>query len=423
MLTRLSRSLLVPLWLFVLMAISSLPGWAAAPVKPEAKPPQKIEITDDARQAAQESNALAFDLYAQLARQDGNLFYSPASISTALAMTYAGAAGDTQQQMAQVLHFDLDEDRLHQGFGTLGNLLNSGNKNYRLQMANRLWGRKGFPFLPDFLTGTREHYGAELQQLNFAQPEPSRQTINRWIEQQTNGKIQDLIPVGAIDATTRLVLTNAIYFKGAWQDEFWKNATQPAAFQLSKSQKTKVPFMQQSDHFGYGETKDLQLLDLPYAGGEMSMLVLLPKQVDGLGQIENQLTAKKLAVWTADLKQRLVQVFLPKFKLTSQFELAETLRSMGMELAFSEQADFSRMSSAEELMLSEVIHKAFVDVSEEGTEAAAATAVLAPTAAPISEPEKPVVFRADHPFVFLIRDNRTQAVLFLGRLVNPATGG
>jgi serpin B len=393
---------------------------AAAPVKRPADPPQKIEITEDARQAAQSSNAFAFDLYSELRRQDGNLFYSPASISTALAMTYAGAAGDTGRQMAEVLHFDQADEPLHSGFGTLGRLLNGQNRGVRLQMGNRLWGAKGYPFLPGFLAATREHYGAELLQLDFAQPEPSRQAINRWIEQQTGGKIQNLVPSGAVSPDTRLVLTNAIYFHGAWQDEFWKNATKPAPFHRTKTAQNQVPLMHRSGHFGYSETENVQVLSLPYVGGELSMVILLPKEIDGLEKLESRLRAETLDGWIASQGSKLVNVFLPKFKVTSQFSLAQTLRSMGMELAFSDQADFSRMSSAEDVMLSEVIHKAFVDVNEEGTEAAAATAVIAPRAAPVSEPEKPIEFRADHPFVFLIRDNRTQAVLFLGRMVNPA---
>ncbi|HWB14183.1 MAG TPA: serpin family protein [Pirellulales bacterium] len=399
--------------------LRSVPVEAATPVKRPADPPPKIEITDEARQAAQSSNAFAFDLYAQLRRQDGNLFYSPASISTALAMTYAGAAGGTGRQMAEVLHFDQADEPLHSGFGTLGRLLNAQNRGVRLQMANRIWGAKGYPFSPDFLAATREHYGADLLQLNFAQPEPSRQTINRWVEQQTAGKIQNLVPPGAVGPDTRLVLTNAIYFHGAWQDEFWKNATRPAPFRRTETEQRRIPLMHRSGHFGYSETKDVQVLTLPYVGGELSMVIMLPKEIAGLEKLESQLTAKNLDAWISSQDSKLVQVFLPKFKVTSQFSLAQTLRSMGMELAFSGEADFSRMSSAEDLMLSEVIHKAFVDVNEEGTEAAAATAVIAPKAAAVREPEKPVEFRADHPFVFLIRDNRTQAVLFLGRLLDP----
>ncbi|HET6880865.1 MAG TPA: serpin family protein [Pirellulales bacterium] len=418
------RSVKVPVLLLVLLVANCCqPLDAAAPAKRPADPPKKIEITDDVLAVAAKSNAFACDLYAQLCQQNGNLFYSPASISTALAMAYAGSAGKTHDQLAQVLHFELADDRLHAGFGTLGLILNSGNKNYRLQMANRLWGAKNYPFSPEFLSATRTHYGAGLTQLNFVQAETARQTINGWIEQQTNGKIRDLVPPGAVDADTRLVLTNAIYFKGAWQDEFWKNATQPAVFHRSKTDETKVPMMHRSGHFGYGETKDLQLLNLPYAGGDLSMIVLLPKPIDGLDHLERQLTAKNLGDWTAAAGERLVQVYLPKFKLTSDFQLGPALRSLGMNLAFSREADFSRMSSVEGLLLSDVIHKAFVDVSEEGTEAAAATAVPpAPSAAPVGEPEKPVVFRADHPFVFLIRDNRTQALLFLGRLVSPSAG-
>lgn len=379
-----------------------------------------VEITDDVRAVARSNNRFAFDLYQHLREDKGNLFFSPASISTALAMTYAGAGGPTKTEMAQVLHFDLAEERLHGGFGTLGEILNSAEKGYRLSMANRLWGAKTYPFRPEFLKTTREQYGAELAQLDFARTEEARQTINAWVEEQTNGRIEDLIPSGVLDAMTRLVLTNAVYFKGAWDEEFSKRATQDAPFRLSRDRQVKVPTMRQTDRFGYAETDDLQLLELPYEGHDLSMVIVLPKSVDGLPDLETKLTAESVQKWMSGLRRRDVRVFLPRFKLTSQFELADVLRAMGMPLAFSERADFSGMSTVESLMLSQVVHKAFVDVSEEGTEAAAATAVVvAPTAAPAGDRDEPVVFRADHPFVFLIRDNRTGAVLFVGRVVNP----
>jgi serpin B len=377
-------------------------------------------VTDDVRSAAASGNEFAFDLYGQLRDKPGNLFFSPASISTALAMVYAGARGETEAEMTQTLHLELPDERLMAAFGALGQVLNSEGAGFRLSTANRLWGQKSYVFRPDYLQLTREQFGAELSPLDFARSEQSRQTINRWVMKQTNDKISDLIPPGALDAMTRLVLTNAIYFKGDWEHEFSKDATKDAPFHLSKQKEVQAPLMHQWRHFDYAETDKLQIISLPYAGYSLSLVVVLPKEVDGLPEVEREMTAEKLLKWSSELRNRDVQLWLPKFKSTSQFMLADALRSLGMTLVFSDDADLSGIASGEELKISAVIHKAYVDVNEEGTEAAAATAVpLRPTAAPIREPEKPVVFRADHPFIYLIRDNRTGAILFLGRLAAP----
>jgi serpin B len=380
----------------------------------------RVKVTEDVRSIADSSNHFALDLYGRLREGPGNLFFSPASLSTALAMTSGGAAGRTQQEMAGVLRLRLQDERLHEAFGALGRMLDGSGKGYQLSMANRLWGQKTYPFHPEYLELTRERYGAPLSQLDFAKAEQARQSINEWVSEQTKGRIEDLIPPGLLNEMTRLVLTNAIYFKGAWQDEFSKRATQDAAFHLTGDRQIMAPTMRQMDDFPYGEADDLQVLELPYEGRDLSMVILLPKEIDGLATLEESLRPENLKAWTGRLGRREVRVFLPKFKLTSQFNLAATLRGMGMTLAFTPQADFSRMASIEDLMLSEVVHKAFVDVNEEGTEAAAATGVaVAAAAAPAGDPEEPIVFRADHPFVFLIRDNRSGAILFLGRVTDP----
>ena len=336
-------------------------------------------------------------------------------------MAYAGAEGETERQMADVLHFELPEGRLHAAYGTLAAVLNAGTKDYRLSTANRLWGQNTYPFHDEYLATTRDQYRAELARIDFAQTEQARQTINAWVEKQTAGKIADLIPPGVLEPITRLVLTNAVYFKGNWADEFPKGATEEADFHVTSDKTTRVPLMHQTDEFGYAESDGLQVLAMPYAGRDLSMVVLLPTDADGLADLEKRLTAENLASWTSGLGERKVRVFLPRFKMTSEFSLKETLQALGMTLPFSEtEADFSGISSAEELMISAVVHKAYVEVNEQGTEAAAASAVLiAPRSAPFERPEQPPVFRADHPFVFLIRDNRTGAILFLGRVVNP----
>jgi serpin B len=288
-----------------------------------------------------------------------------------------------------------------------------------LHIANRLWAKTGFELLADFLDITRRKYGAELAQLDFAgMTEQARQTINQWVAEHTNNKIVDLIPSGALPPEALLVLTNAVYFKGDWTEPFDRDRTQPEDFHVSATEVVKVPLMVQQDSFGYAEAEGLKILNMPYGDGTLSMTILLPDRIDGLAELESQLTADNVRDWVAMLHEREVNVQLPRFQTRSQFELNNALRALGIIAAFdASRANFQGMTGAKDLFISSVIHQAFVDVNEEGTEAAAATAIiLAPTAAPADEP---VVFRADHPFIFMIRDNHNGAILFLGRLVSP----
>lgn len=378
-----------------------------------------IKVSDDVRAVARSSNQFAFDLYKSLPGQQGNRFFSPASIATALAMTYAGAAGETRMQMADVLHIDLPDPRLHAGFGTLNTILNTKNDRYRLNMANRLWGQSGFRLEPQFVNSNHRHYGSGLGEVDFTEPEQARQTINHWVLENTNGKIADLLPPGILQDKTRFVLTNAIYFKGTWQYQFSKTETKEAPFFLSKDRKINVPMMQQ--HTGglrYGQTDDAQMLEMPYAGGDLSLVVLLPRQVDGLPELETKLTANDVQKSIAGLRDDYdVTVFLPKFTFTSETGLKQVLSGMGMPAAFSDQADFPGISTQKEQKLFDALHQAFIDVNEEGTEAAAATGHVGGDL-PGPVPQE-AVFRADHPFLFLIQDKRTGAILFLGRVVNP----
>ena len=368
-------------------------------------------------------NQFAFDLYQQLRSEDGNLFFSPSSISTALAMTYAGAARKTGAEMAKTLHFNMRSDQLHEEMRFLQAFWTRPDnvKGIRLNLANRLWGHEGYEFLPEFLTVTRDKYAAELARLNFVQSEDARQTINSWVEDQTEDKIKGLLPAGVLSADTKLVLTNAVYFRGIWSDPFRKESTKDEDFHLSTTDKIKVPTMCRLDGFQYGAVDDLQILELPYGDGSLSIVILLPTEIDGLADLEAKLTLQDLRRWMASAEYvEEVEVYLPKFKATSQFQMADTLKAMGMESAFdANAADFSGMTGGRDLFLSAVIHKAFVDVNEEGTEAAAATGMVACTSALI--PREPPVFRADHPFVFMIRDNRNGGILFLGRITNPLT--
>jgi serpin B len=365
------------------------------------------------------SNRFALELYGTLAKAPGNRFLSPASLATALAMAYAGSDGATAEQMARVLHFPLPPDRLPGPFAAFqAGLIAAADG--RLRIANRLWGRDDGAFLPGFLAVTRESFGAELAAVPFGtDPEAARRAINAWVEAQTEGKIRDLMPAGSIDGLTRLVLTNAVYFKGSWADPFPKAATREADFHLDGGATARVPLMSRQADYRHWAGDGLQALELPYAGGQLAMLVLLPDAVDGLPALERALTPENLARWTDGLRRRKVEVFLPRFAMSSQFALVDTLRAMGLTLPFDRQeADFSRITSGEDLYISAVIHKAFVDVNEEGTEAAAATGVaFGVRSMPVPQP--PARFRADHPFLFAIRDTATGTLLFLGRVANP----
>jgi serpin B len=373
-------------------------------------------------------NALAVDLYGQLAGGTaGNLFFSPASIDTALAMTYAGAAGQTAQQMATTLHYDLPMERLHAGFAGLIQTLNQPEKNYRgkpayeLTVANALWGQQGYPFKESFTQLVSKTYGAGLSSVDFAQhTEEARQTINAWVARKTAEKIMDLIGPGSLDPrTTVLVLTNAVYFKSNWVTPFAKQATKDGPFTVAPGKIATAAMMHLTGEkfFGYLENEDLQAVDLPYESGALTMVVLLPRKVDGLAGLEKKLTGANLAAWLGGMQGMRVDVALPRFKFASQFDLGKTLEGLGMTDAFSGDADFSGITSAGKLAISEVVHKAYVAVDEDGTEAAAATAVAIGGLAKLAG--EPKSFVADHPFVFLIRHRATGCVLFLGRVADP----
>jgi serpin B len=374
--------------------------------------------------AVKGSNAFAVDLYGKLAVEKGNLFFSPYSISTCVAMTYAGAKGKTAGEMAATMHYDKDAATVCEAYAALIREINGDGKprGFQLSTANSLWGQKGYGFLPDYLDRVKKSFGAGLTEVDFLKDtEGSRKAINAWVEKETQEKIKDLIPPGGLDAQTRLVLANAIYFKAAWLWQFKKEVTKDDDFAVADGEKVKVPMMYQTERFNYIETPDLQILGMPYRDSTMAMAVLLPKKVDGLGALEKSLTAEKLAAWLGKLRLEggRVHVTLPRFKMTATLQLGKTLAGMGMPLAFDPQnADFSGMNGGQEpLWIGAVIHKAFVDVNEEGTEAAAATAIAMVGAAMM--PEQPKVFKADHPFLILIHDTASGEILFMGRVTSP----
>ena len=375
----------------------------------------------DIESLAEGNTAFGLDLYARIKTTDGNLFFSPYSISTCLAMTYAGAQGDTAAQMSQSLHFDTNQLQLAVSFGELQKQLNSEQekKGIELNIANGLWGQKDHLFLPAFLDIAIKSYAANLKQVDFrTQADSARTDINDWVDDKTKGKITDLIQPGVLGPATRLVLVNAIYFKGSWAREFDRHSTTKAPFTVAPSQKPEVPLMNLTADFKYAEADGLQLLELPYVGGDLSMIVLLPREPDGLKGVEDLLNTQTLGRWLAQAHDQKVAVFLPKFKMSAQFSLAKPLTEMGMTDAFSPSANFFGMDGERDLFISAVVHKAFVDVNEQGTEAAAATAVVMRSMA-VMMPRPTPIFRADHPFIFLIRDNHSGSILFIGRLVDP----
>ena len=365
------------------------------------------------------NTAFALDLYGRLKAEPGNLFFSPYSISTALAMTYAGARGETEEQMSQVLHFANDQRPLHAAFGQLQRQVGQAGKakGIELSIANTLWAQKDYPFLPTFLGIAKREYEAKIAQADFkTAAEAARGEINRWVAQKTKDRIQEILPRGSVDASTRLVLANAIYFKGVWAKPYDKSETSTQPFHLTTTRQIDVPLMHHTDSVRYLENSDFQAVELPYRSGGLSMVILLPRQMDGCGQLEDRLTPALLSDALKQMKEQEVEIFLPRFKLESSFELNTTLARMGMPNAFSPNADFSGMDGNRNLFISHVFHKAWGEVNEEGTEAAAATAVVmnAIFAAP-----PPPVFRADHPFIFFIRDTRSGSLLFVGRLADP----
>jgi serpin B len=362
-----------------------------------------------------------FDLYGELKGEAGNLFLSPFSISTALGMTAAGAKGKTLEEMQKVLRLP---ENAHVAFRAVLKSLNDEpdpkKRGFALSTANALWAQQGYPWKPEYKKLVAYGYDAGLFDVDFkTAPEAARGTINAWVEKETKDKIKELLARGIVTPDTRLVLTNAIYFKGDWQDPFKKEATKDLPFTTADGKKADAPLMFRIGGYLYGETDAFQVLDLPYTGRRISMTVILPKKADGLPAVEKELTEAKLAETLKALRyEKLVHVTLPKFKTEKSFTLNKPLKALGMKAAF-EGADFSGMhTGGEQLDITAVIHKAFVDVNEEGTEAAAATGVVVgrTSAAP---PPTPKYFKADHPFLFLIRDQKTGTVLFLGRVENP----
>jgi len=390
------------------------------PYSPD-QPPQADDsgsTTKGIQEVVTANNQFAFDLYSEFGKtESGNIFYSPYSISSALAMTYEGAREKTAEEMKSVFYFP-ETNTLRTNFAAIYNDINKKDKEYQLSTGNALWVQQDYQFLQDYLTTVEKYYRGKAANVDFVkETEKSRQTINTFIEQQTNDKIKDLIPEGVLNSMTRLVLTNAIYFKGTWEWEFDKSDTRDQEFKITPTNTVQVPMMYMKNekaNFNYLNNEDVQILELPYKGNDISMLIILPK--DNLESIESSLTFDKLLEWKNQMKEEKIDsIYLPKFKFDTKYFMKETLSAMGMPTSFSMQADFSGMTGNKDLFISSVIHQAFVQVDEKGTEAAAATAVVMKQNA-VAEPE---IFKADHPFVFIIQEKETGNILFIGRVVDP----
>jgi serpin B len=360
------------------------------------------------------NNKFAFELYSQLAKNEtGNIFYSPYSIFSALTMTYEGAGGETAEEIKNVLHLP-ETNILRPNFARIYNEINKRTNAYELRTGNALWLRKDYPFSEDYKKVVERYYGGKAANVDFvSETEKSRQTINSFISEQTNNKIKELIPKSYLTSATVAVLTNAIYFKGTWEYQFDKSQTREEDFKVTSNKTVKVQMMHMSDvKLNYSDLGDLQILELPYKGGEISMLILLP--MGDLKDIESNLTLEKISQYRSQMRETKISVSLPKFEFSTKYELSDILQNLGMKKAFTPGvADFSGMSSnGKSLFISAVLHQAYIKVDEEGTEAAAATAVVISRAAAME-------FRADHPFIFIIQERRTGNILFIGRIVDP----
>lgn len=397
------------------------------------------------RTVVDDGNRFACALFAELSRvHSGNLFFSPASISTALAMTLAGARGETAAEMKQALRLTQEGQQLHESFHHL--LTETRTGGVELNVANQLWGQAGYQFLTPFLETVRDYYGGGLQSVDFqGDPGDAAAQINQWVSQETRGKITEVASPLSFNELTRLVLVNAIYFKGTWEEEFDPELTRDEPFHISAEQQTPVPMMHQTDTFGYYENELVQMLELPYrqqsvvmqpveaedgslymtaqeipgGGSDFSMCIILPRQQGALQTVESELNLETLNQWLSTNSREII-VSLPRFQLELEYELNAPLEALGMKQAFGpDTADFSGMTDDPEgQFIGSVMHKTYVEVNEQGTEAAAATGVII-AAGCAMEPEPPKVFCADHPFLFLIRDRETGWIYFMGRFNQP----
>ncbi|MDD9868121.1 MAG: serpin family protein [Candidatus Campbellbacteria bacterium] len=402
-----------------------------SPASPNDKSDESKTTTKDPKDGAKilidnlvdANNQFALDIYSELIKQEkGNIFFSPYSIFVALAMVYEGTKGKTAEEIQKTFHFPKEDKTRRNSFATTHKRLNAKNAKYKLSIANALWVQKDYKLLKTYLDTVKKYYDGNATNLDFVgATEESRKTINSWVEKQTNDKIKNLFPEGSLDQLTRLVLTNAIYFKGSWDEQFDKSLTREEDFYVNADNVVQVKMMRKEEEelFKYTETDNAQIIELPYKGKDLSMLIFLPKEKDGITSLENSLSIQNINEWRKNLQTQEVYVYIPKFTFNARYSLNNTLSKLGMPTAFTPgAADLSGIDGSKNLYIGSVVHQAFVDVNEEGTEAAAATGVSVSLSG-ASPP--PPIFRADHPFIFVIQENKEQNILFLGKVVNPAS--
>lgn len=412
---RRSPSLLVSLILFLGM---HLPAISIFTIGNQKSTSYEVASLDSSAMAIQ-NNQFALDLYNQLQTETtGNLFFSPYSLSTAMAMTYEGSRNETATQISQVFNFSQPPGRLYPEFTTLFNQIKNRTAS-QLYLVNRLWGQSGYPFEEQFLQITKNHYNAPLTSVDFTEDnEQSRKIINNWVSQETQNKIPNLIPPGSLDELTRLILTNAVYFSGEWLSPFSEKHTQDHTFNLPSGKQISVPMMHHPNvSIGYNNVPEAKVIEFPYADGNLSMIILLPPEGTDLQNLAQNLTIDSLQNWLQNLEYLNLEVWLPKFNFSSSFSLKPTLSAMGMSAAFTEVGDFSGISSEQPFFLYDVVHQAFVNVDEKGTEASAGTGVIAGSRSSIRDR-----IHIDRPFIFIIRDFDSEIILFMGSVVNPLEG-
>lgn len=411
------KTILIPALL--LMSIIGLP---ACKTSPRSLPAEQVQAVDD-QSIEMRNNTFAFGMFHNLNTRGENLVFSPMSISAALAMTYAGARAQTAEQMSRTLCFDADQERFHPQFHLwLDSIKRMTSDHVSLNLANSIWAHKDFHFVPAFFQLMQQYYDTGLFEVDFkGDRELIRKQINQWVALHTQDLIQDLIAPGVLKQDTRMVLVNAIYFLGQWKKAFDKERTRIEKFYPELTAAIETPFMFREDQFAYYADEQLQLLEIPYDEGHFSMVVFLPAYQEDIHTLIASMTAEKYQNLLSSLENNKVEVWLPSFKMRTRADLEDKLIHMGMPLAFSDRADFSGMSSQNDLKIDKVIHEAFIEVKEEGTEAAAATAVIMIVKSSAVEPPKPkTIFRADRPFFFLIKENIGHSILFAGKVENPA---
>ena len=375
-------------------------------------------VSQGVKDVVKGNNEFTFDLYDQINDKEENLFFSPYSVSSALAMTYNGAEGKTKNEMSDVLNFNKDINALSENYSALNDHITGlSSKKIQLNIANAIWGQQDYGFRKAFLELNKKYYGAGIKQVNFKKEHKEiRNQINKWVEDKTNQKIKNLIKPNVLDRMTRMVLVNAIYFNGKWENPFKEEDNFKDKFYIYSKCETQTEFMFQKLSLKYHEDDIAQVVEIPYSGKSLSMMVILPKEKYGMEKLEKYLDNELYENYNKSLSTYKVELSFPKFEVEDDYELNSPLKDMGMKSAFGEGADFSGMTGSKDLFIDNVVHKTYVKVDEEGTEAAAATGIVMRKTSAIMETKE---FKADHPFIFIIKENKNDTILFMGRIMNP----